>query len=70
MDEKKAVKFNSVTQAFRAQEVLARYSIRSRLVRTSKLKSNTGCGYSLYINGNRSKAIEVIRSSGIQIVGE
>ena len=70
MDEKKAIMFNSVTQALQAQEILAGYSIRSRLVRTSKMKSNIGCGYSLYINGNRSTSIEIIKSSGIQIVGE
>lgn len=70
MDEKNSIKFNSVTQALHAQEILAGYGIRSRIVRTSKLKSDMGCGYSLYINGNKSKSIEVIRSSGIRIVGE
>ena len=70
MDEKNAIKFKSVTQALRAQEILAGNSIRSRIVKTSKLQTNSGCGYSLYVNGKRSKAIEVIRSSGIPIAGE
>ncbi len=70
MDEKNAIMFNSVTHALRAQEILAGYSIRSKLVKSSRSRSEKGCGYSLYINGNRSKALELIRSSGIQTAGE
>ncbi len=70
MESKKSIKFNSVTQALHAQEVLAGKSIRSKIVRTPKLRSESGCGYSLYINGDITRAKEIIRSSGIRTAGD
>ena len=69
MDEKNAIMFNSVTHALRAQEILAGYSIRSKLVKSSRSRSEKGCGYSLYVPKNFSKAVSIIKASGIRIMG-
>lgn len=70
MEKKNLIMFNTITQAMRAQELLAKHSIKSRLVRTPKNKSEHGCGYSLYVPQNIGKAADIVRSSGIRIAGE
>ncbi len=70
MESKRTIKFNSVTQALHAQEILAGKAIRSKLVRTPKLRSESGCGYTLVVNGDITKALDIIRSSGIRTAGD
>ncbi|MBQ3969746.1 MAG: DUF3343 domain-containing protein [Clostridia bacterium] len=59
----------SITSAMKAREVLQKNGIRSEIVRTPKRLAKAGCGYSLFVPNNFSKAVAVIRNSGIKTVG-
>ena len=69
MESKKLIMMSSITNALKAKEVLSKKRIRSEIVRTPKRKSKSGCGYSLYVPYNFNKAVSIIKSSGIRIMG-
>lgn len=58
--------FKSITYAQLAQEILLRYSIRSRI---SRLRGGRSCSYILYPEGDISRAYEIINKAGIKNSG-
>ena len=67
--ENNLILFNSVTIAMRAREVLKKYNIYSTVVRTPISLNKKSCGYSLFINQDFKRALEVLSGNGIAYTG-
>lgn len=67
--ENNLILFNSVTIAMRAREVLKKYNIYSTVVRTPISLNKKSCGYSLLINQDYKRALEVLSGNGIAYTG-
>lgn len=66
---KQLIMVSSITYAMKAKSLLKNYSIYVDIVKTSKYKAQSGCGYSLIVNKNLDKAIEILKKNNIKIVG-
>lgn len=67
--EDNLIMFGSVTLAMKSRDVLSRRGMQSRLMRTPvQLKTNS-CGYSLFVPYEFDKALQIIGSSGITVLG-
>lgn len=69
MESKNLIMMTSITNAMKAKDVLSKKGIRTEIVRTPKRKTKSGCGYSLYVPKNFTKAVSIIKASGIRIMG-
>ena len=69
MERKNLVMFKSITSAIKARELLARQGIRSEIIKTPKRKTDSGCGFSLFIPNSYSRAVKILKNSGIPISG-
>lgn len=58
---------NSITYAIKGRDYLNRNGIRAYIERTPKGKDNTGCGYSIYVNGDINYAKNLLKQAGIKI---
>jgi hypothetical protein len=67
--EKNLIIFDTMTRLLRAKEILRKNGIYSQTVRTPAGVSKGSCGYSLKVRNNYEKAFELIKNSGIRIVG-
>ena len=67
--ENNLIMFYSVTLAIRARDLLAKNKISSRIIRTPVNLRKRSCGYSLYVNNNFGKAVELISRNGIAYIG-
>ncbi|MEG2597442.1 MAG: DUF3343 domain-containing protein [Oscillospiraceae bacterium] len=59
---------SSITYAYKAQKILEHEWIKSSVVRTPKKYSNRGCGYSLLLSADFSKAIGILQRDRIQVL--
>ena len=67
--ENNLILFSSVTLAMRGREVLEKNGIMCRLIRTPMSYSYRACGYSLVVNDNYARAIDVLGRYGIAYKG-
>ena len=67
--DKNLIIFDNMTRLLRAKEILRKNGIYSQTVRTPAGLSKGSCGYSLKVRNNYEKAFELIKNSGIRIVG-
>ncbi len=63
------IMFSSVTLAMRARDLLTKYKIPNKLVRTPAYLRNRSCGYSLFVKSNYEEALSIISSNGISVLG-
>lgn len=59
---------SSVTNAMRGKRLLERKGYTVYMQRSSHIAENNGCGYSLLVGGNGTKAAEQLRRAGIRIL--
>ncbi len=64
----KLVHVTSMTQAYRAKELLATYRIAATVVSAGQNLSQSGCGYALLIYGDVEAAIAVLKRASIPLV--
>ena len=57
----------SVTNAMRGKQLLAEQGIRSYLHRASHPAEEDGCGYSLLVTDQLSKAEQILKSRGVRV---
>ena len=57
----------SLTQAYRAKDLLEKYHISSNIVPASKDFSKAGCGYSLLVTGDLNLAHTLLKKAGITV---
>ncbi len=63
--------FSSVTYALKAQRLLDSHRVYTSLVRSSGVTAIRGCGYGLRLAHaeNASRAMNILASSGINVLG-
>lgn len=67
---KKVIVLSSVTYALKAQELLKKNGIYSKLTRSRSVRSIRGCGYGIAFDVSSSeKAEELLISANIPIIG-
>jgi hypothetical protein len=67
---KKVIVLSSVTYALKAQELLKKDGINSKLTRSKSVRNIRGCGYGIAVDfSNAEKTEEILRSAGIPIIG-
>lgn len=66
--EKPVIQVSSVTYAMKSRDLLFRHGIRAYVERSTR-SSKAGCGYNLYVPENTDMAEEILRSSGIRVLG-
>jgi len=62
--KKTYIAMSSITFAMRAKDVLSRSGIRCEIVRTPK-NLGTGCGYSIAVTGDVSRALRLLDNNSI-----
>ena len=58
----------SVTNAMRGKQLLSEQGVQSYLHRSSKPAEGEGCGYSLLVTDNLSKAEQILKSKGVRVI--
>lgn len=64
----KFIKFSSITQAIKAQQILKKLKIKSILERSSGEKSYQGCGYKLTITSNITDVKKILIKNNINFI--
>ncbi len=59
---------NSVTYAMRAEKVLQKFGITSKILRSSKYQTSSGCGYAVKVNCPEETAADIFNRAGIKVV--
>lgn len=67
--ERNLIMFSSVTFAMKGKNILMKNNIFSKVVRTPMYLQNKSCGYSLILNNDIDKAMGILRSNGISVLG-
>ncbi|MCQ2513620.1 MAG: DUF3343 domain-containing protein [Ruminococcus sp.] len=63
------IMFSSVTHAIKSRDLLKKYGIDARMIRTPIHLRNKSCGYSLLITKDFEKSLEIIKKNNIGILG-
>lgn len=67
--KKAFIRFNSITYAQLAKDVLMKNSIRSQIGRNNTNFKQKSCNYVLYVDGDINKAYEIIERENIKNMG-
>jgi len=67
--EKPVLMLKSATFAFKGRDILKKNGIKAYVERTPKKHDPSGCGYSLLIDSEEEKAVALLQSQGIEIMG-
>lgn len=67
--ETKLIMVKSITYAMKGRTILSQNGIISTIQRTPKTGGEKSCGYSLQIDNNAEKALELLKANDINIVG-
>ena len=65
---KLVIKFNSITYALKAREVLKKYNISSRLTKNPSPKKGEGCGYILSVNNANKNVLKMLEMHKVETV--
>lgn len=60
----------SITYAMKAERLLAAANIHARPIKTGEVIKVRGCGYGLYVKGDRGRARKILEENGIRILAE
>ena len=66
--EKPVIVVNSVTYAMKSRELLFRHGIKAYVERLPHTREN-GCGYGVYVPHGIEEAEQLLRGSGIRVLG-
>ncbi len=67
--KKNLIMFRSVTSVIRSRDLLKVNRISSQMIRTPAHLRGRSCGYSLLVMHNFDRAIDIITSGGIAVLG-
>lgn len=59
----------TVTYAIKGRDILRRHGFSARVERRTANLSHAGCGYAVVVQGDISKAEDILRESGVKILG-
>lgn len=60
---------SSITYAIKGRDLLRKRGVRAYIERQTNTIGNAGCGYVIVAEGNRQKISNVLKNSGIKILG-
>lgn len=66
---KPVILLGSITYAMKSRDILFRYGIKAYVERTPRTQERLGCGYGIYVPDRADQAEDIIRRSGIRILG-
>ncbi len=66
---KPLIMVSSITYAMKGRQILAKYGIRSDIVRTPSQIRGNSCGYSLYVPARTDEAQRLLEAAGIKVSG-
>lgn len=66
---KQLIMVTSITYAMKGKTILKNHGIASDIERTPKTSNNKSCGYSLYVPHKTEEAIEILKNSGVEVLG-
>lgn len=66
---KELILLPSVTYAMKAKSILDKHSIRAYIQRTPRGTAINSCGYCIFVPGRTDEAENVLRKSGIRVLG-
>lgn len=66
---KPIILLGSITYAMKSRDILFRYGMKSYVERTPRTSTRLGCGYGLYVPQNVDGAEEILKNSGIRVLG-
>ena len=64
---KEMIMLRSVTYAYRARDILAKYGIRAYVERVPEDLRQDGCGYGAPVYTGAQKASDILRQEGLQV---
>lgn len=67
--DKPLIMVSSVTYAMMGRDILSQYGIKSSIERTPKNSLVKGCGYSLFVPNDTDRAEEILKNSGVRVIG-
>ena len=62
-----SIAVGSVTAALRGKDALSKHGIKANIKRYSG-KEKIGCGYTVEVNSDRKKCVEILNSVGIKVL--
>ncbi len=65
---KAIIKFSSVTYAMQAKGIVEKHGGKATLRKNTKATAKEGCGYSLIVNGNIKRAINLLDLNKVKYV--
>ena len=66
---KQLIMVSSITYAIKGRDILRQRGMKAYIERTPGGKDRAGCGYSIYVDSNTDMAEDILRQSGIKILG-
>ena len=66
---KKLIMVSSITYALKGRDLLRSKGFKAYIERTPSMFDRVGCGYSVYVNGDLDRALELFRENGIRVYG-
>ena len=66
---KQLIMVSSITYAIKGRDVLRSKGYKAYIERTPGQLDKAGCGYSIFVNGDINAAEQILRNSGIKILG-
>ncbi len=63
-----ALYVSSVTNAMHAKRVLEKQGYAVHIQRSSHVQEESGCGYSVLVQGPAAKASEILKQNGIRVL--
>ena len=66
---KQMIMVKSNTFAFKGKEILEKNKFSAYVDRTPKKYDSSGCGFSIFVDENADRAVEILKDAGIDILG-
>ncbi len=63
------ISVTSITYAIKGRDLLRKQGIKAFVERKTNSDGNSGCGYVIVANGNKTKITSLLLQSGIKILG-
>ncbi len=67
--ENNLIIFSTITQVMKSRDMLRKYNIPSRVVRTPSSLKVGSCGYSLFVPRSIGNAISILKSNNVSFIG-
>ncbi len=67
--KKQLIQVSSITYAIKGRDILKSKGIKAYVERTPADADRVGCGYSIYVKGDITAALDILKNAGINVLG-